>query len=156
MRSAARADDYRIPSYPYLLDRARPACRSTAGSRTHARAPTAQSLGGSYIFDGGFVGVAVTQNNALYRIPGIDGDGPSARASMRAQTKVTGKGEYRPQAGGIDAVRFWFGHTDYKHNEIGLPTRDPATDGVRQTFTNKEQEGRVEVQLSRSTCASRR
>ena len=38
--------------------------------------------------------------------------------------------------------------TDYKHNEIGLadPT-DLSTDGVRQTFTNKEQEGRVEMQI---------
>ena len=45
-------------------------------------------------------------------------------------------------------MRFWFGATDYKHNEIGLADpADPSTDGVRQTFTNKEQEGRVEVQL---------
>ena len=39
--------------------------------------------------------------------------------------------------------------TDYRHNEIGLA--DPAdlsTLGVRQTFTNKEQEGRVEVQMT--------
>ena len=49
----------------------------------------------------------------------------------------------------VDAIRFWGGTTDYKHNEIGLanPT-DPATDGVRQTFTNKEQEGRIEAQLA--------
>ena len=51
-------------------------------------------------------------------------------------------------AGGIDAVRFWYGFTDYRHNELGLADPlDPATDGVRQTFTNKEHEGRVEVQL---------
>ena len=61
------------------------------------------------------------------------------------QTKVTSQGEYRPRAGGVDAVRFWFGHTDYKHNELG---QRGGFDGVQQTFTNKEQEGRVEVQLT--------
>ena len=36
----------------------------------------------------------------------------------------------------------------YKHNEIGLadPT-DLSSTGVRQTFTNKEQEGRLEITL---------
>jgi iron complex outermembrane receptor protein len=52
-------------------------------------------------------------------------------------------------AGGVDAVRFWFGAIDYHHNEIGLlDPADLSTDGVRQTFTNKEQEGRIEVQFS--------
>ena len=64
------------------------------------------------------------------------------------ETKVTAKGEYRPMAGGIDAVRFWFGATDYKHNEIGLADdTNPLSDGVRQVFTDREQEARVEVQL---------
>ncbi len=45
-------------------------------------------------------------------------------------------------------IRFWGGVTDYKHNEIGLADPfDLGSDGVRQTFTNKEQEGRVEVTL---------
>ena len=49
----------------------------------------------------------------------------------------------------IDAVRFWGGVTDYKHNELGLADdTNPASDGIQQTFTNKEQEGRVEAQLS--------
>ena len=64
------------------------------------------------------------------------------------QTKVTAKGEYRPDAAAIEAVRFWAGATDYRHNEIGLAdVDDPGSLGVRQTFTNKEQEGRVEVQM---------
>ena len=49
----------------------------------------------------------------------------------------------------VDAIRFWLGATDYRHNEIGLADPgDPSTDGVRQTFTNREQEGRLEVQLA--------
>ena len=68
--------------------------------------------------------------------------------STAHQTKFTAKGEYRPDAAAIDAVRFWAGATDYHHNEIGLADpADPSTVGIRQTFTNKEQEGRLEVQM---------
>src|SRR4029079_18686265 len=90
----------------------------------------------------------ITQNDTLYRIPGIDGADHQTRIDAH-QTKFTAKGEYRPDAAAIDAVRFWAGATDYKHNEIGLA--DPAdlfSTGVRQTFTNREQEGRVEVQMA--------
>ena len=138
------ASDYRIPSYPYLFDPA----RSFNGRQPNSFARTnSESVGASYIFNEGFIGAAVTQNNALYGIPGIDGEDHRTRIDAR-ETKFTSKGEYRPMAGGIDAVRFWFGATDYKHNEIGLlDPADQSTDGVRQTFTNKEQEGRIEVQL---------
>ena len=138
------ASDYHIPSYPYLFDQSRPfnGVQPNSGVRIGA-----ESIGASYIFDKGFIGVAVTQNDALYHIPGIDGADHGTRIDAH-ETKVTSKGEYRPQAGGIDAIRFWFGATDYRHNEIGLlDPADPSTDGVRQTFTNQEQEGRVEVQL---------
>jgi iron complex outermembrane receptor protein len=48
----------------------------------------------------------------------------------------------------IDAVRFWTSATDYHHNEIGLADpNDPSSLGIRQSFTNREQEGRMEVQL---------
>jgi iron complex outermembrane receptor protein len=138
------ADDYRVPRSPYRFDPARP----FTGTQANAAVRTdGASAGASYIFNEGFVGAAVTQNNALYGIPGIDGEDHRTRIDAR-ETKVTAKGEYRPMAGGVDAIRFWLGATDYRHNEIGLA--DPAdlsTDGVRQTFTNKEREGRVEVQL---------
>lgn len=139
-----KADDYRIPSYPYLFVPGLPFNGRQPNSA--ARADT-ESAGASYIFIDGFVGFAVTQNNALYGTPGVDGAEHRTRIDAH-ETKLTSKGEYRPQAGGVDAVRFWFGATDYKHNELGLADpRDPLSDGVRQTFTNKEQEGRVEVQL---------
>lgn len=136
--------DYYIPGYPYRFDNTRP-----VGSRQPNSASQADgaSIGGSYFFTGGYIGAAITQNDSLYHIPGIDGADHQTRIDAH-QTKVTMKGEYRPDAAAIDAVRFWAGATDYRHNEIGLA--DPAdltTDGVRQTFTNKEQEVRVEVQL---------
>jgi len=139
-----KAGDYRIPGYPYLFESGRP----FNGKQPNSSARTESgSIGASYILDQGFIGAAVTQNNALYRIPGIDGEDHRTRIDAR-ETKVTSKGEYRPQADGIDAARFWYGYTDYKHNELGLADPlDAASDGVRQTFTNNEHDGRFELQL---------
>lgn len=136
---------YRIPAYPYLND----PTRAFNGRQPNSAARTyGESLGGSYFFDGGYAGLAVSQINSLYHIPGIDGEDHNTRIDMR-QTKITGKGEFRPQSAAIDAIRFWLGASDYKHNEIGfLNAGDPSSDGVRQTFTNKEQEARVEMQLA--------
>jgi iron complex outermembrane receptor protein len=138
------ASDYSIPSYPYLFDHTRPVNGRQPNSAMQA---DGASIGGSYIFSGGFIGAAITQNDSLYHIPGIDGADHQTRIDAH-QTKITMKGEYRPDAAAIDAVRFWAGATDYRHNEIGLADpADPFSDGVRQTFTNKEQEARVEVQM---------
>src|SRR4051794_29929970 len=137
-----KSSDYNIPGYPYLFDQARPVNGRQPNSAAQA---DGASIGGSYIFHGGFIGAAITQNDSLYRIPGIDGADHQTRIDA-PQTKFTAKGEYRPDAAAIEAVRFWAGATDYKHNEVGLADpADPSTLGVRQIFTNKEQEGRLEV-----------
>ena len=139
-----KTSDYNIPSYPYLFDQTRPVNGRQPNSATQS---DGGSLGGSYIFQDGFIGAAVTQNDTLYRIPGIDGADHQTRIDGH-QTKFTAKGEYHPHGDAIDAVRFWVGAADYHHDEIGLADpADPSTVGVRQTFTNKEQEGRLEVQL---------
>jgi iron complex outermembrane recepter protein len=148
------AQDYRIPSYPYLVP-PDPAVnpRATQPDAFNGKQPNSAlhfeggAVGGSYVFENGFMGVAVIQDQGVYHIPGIDGEDHATRIDAR-QTKVLSKGEYRAQSGAVDTVRFWLGATDYKHNELGLA--DPAdvfSDGIRQTFTNKEQEGRVEVTL---------
>jgi iron complex outermembrane recepter protein len=140
-----KAGDYSIPSYPYLFDQTRIVNGKQPNSASQS---DGASVGGSYIFHGGFIGAAVTQTDSLYRIPGIDGADHQTRIDAH-QTKFSAKGEYRPDATAIDAIRFWAAATDYKHNEIGLADpADPATLGVRQTFTNKEQEARVEVQMA--------
>lgn len=139
------SDDYRIPSSPYRFDPSRPFNGTQPNSAARSNG---QSVGGSYLFNGGFVGASVSQFNSLYHIPGIDGEEHNTRIDMK-QTKINSRGEYRPDSPWIDSVRFWFGHSDYKHNELGFATPDDATtDGIRQTFTNKEQEGRFEVQLA--------
>jgi iron complex outermembrane receptor protein len=149
-----QADDYRVPRYPYLVppDPA-DAPRATQPGQFNGRQPNSAlrtngwSMGGSYLFDGGFAGIAVMQNNALYHIPGIDGENHNTRIDAN-QTKVLSKGEWRPEVEYIDVIRFWGGVTDYKHSEIGLADPlDLGSDGVRQIFTNKEQEGRLEVTL---------
>jgi len=149
-----QTENYRVPSYPYLVapDPAELPFATQPGS-FNGRQPNSGtqsnefSVGGSYLFFGGFAGIAYTQNNNLYAIPGTDGEGHGTRIAAR-QDKVTGKGEYRPSASGIDAIRYWWGYTNYKHDEIGFAdAADPATDGIRQTFTNQDLEGRAEVQL---------
>lgn len=140
-----RSSDYNIPSYPYLFVPDQPFNGRQPNSAAQANGA---SIGGSYIFHGGFIGAALTQNNTLYRIPGIESSEVQSRIDAR-QTKLTAKGEYRPDAAAIEAVRFWAGGTDYKHNEVAFAdAADPLSLGVRQTFTNREQEGRVEVQFA--------
>jgi iron complex outermembrane receptor protein len=139
-----QTSDYGIPGYPYLADQTRPVNGRQPNSATRS---DGASIGGSYIFQGGFIGAAITQNDSLYHVPGIDGADHNTRIDGH-QTKINVKGEYRPDAAAIDTIRLWAGATDYRHNEIGLlDPANPTTDGVRQTFTNREQELRTEVQL---------
>src|SRR3989440_5466458 len=121
-----KTSDYNIPSYPYLTDPTKPFNGRQPNSAAQA---DGASIGGSYIFDGGFIGAAITQTDALYHIPGIDGADHLTRIDAH-QTKFTTKGEYRPDAAAIEAVRFWAGAVNYKHNEIGLAdTADLTTLG---------------------------
>ena len=147
------SQDYRIPSYPYLPPpNPADAPNATQPGNFNGRQPnsSAQSngaaVGASYIFNEGFFGLALTQNDALYHIPGVDGQNSDTRIDAH-QTKLISKGEWRSPSPVIDSIRFWGGITDYKHNELGLADdTNPASDGVRQIFTNKEQEARVEAQ----------
>jgi iron complex outermembrane receptor protein len=138
-----RADDYRIPSYPYLSP-PDPAPLVFGRQPNSAMRSDGQAVGGSYVFDQGFFGVAVSQFNSFYRIPGIEAAETNTRIDLH-QTKVTSRGEFRPLGSAVYAVRFWGGITDYKHDELA---NEGGFDGVQQSFTNKSQEGRVEVQLA--------
>jgi iron complex outermembrane receptor protein len=134
--------NYRIPGYPYLFPEP-PAPRVNGYQPNSAARANGQSVGGSYLFDGGFVGIAVSRFASLYRIPGLEATRTNTRIDME-QTKVTSKGEYRPQSSAIDAVRFWLGASDYKHDELA---NEGGFDGVHQTFRNRAQEGRFEAQF---------
>ena len=137
-----RGSDYLIPGYPYLYPPDPPP--PVFGRQPNSSMRSAGgSAGASYFFDGGFVGVAVTQFNTRYHMPGIEPSETGSHIELR-QTRVTTKGEFRPQSAYIEAVRFWAGLTDYKHHELA---NEGGFDGVQQTFTNKDLEARVETQL---------
>jgi iron complex outermembrane receptor protein len=122
-----RAGDYRIPG----------------GVQANTRLQTeGQSVGGSYIFDGGFIGTAIQHITSLYHIPGVIDAQQNSRIDME-QTKWTSKGEWRAPTDGIDAVRFTLGMSNYKHNELGLDTN--GVDTLKNVIKNREIEGRFEL-----------
>jgi iron complex outermembrane recepter protein len=100
------------------------------------------SVGSSYVGKDGFIGIAFTNFNSLYGIPGADAVDERVRIDMQ-QNKIQSKGEWRVRDFGIEAIRYWFGSSDYEHAEIALGS---GVAEIGSLFTNKENEGRVEVQ----------
>lgn len=99
------------------------------------------AVGGSYLFDRGFVGLSFQDTAMTYFIPGIESARVKNHIDLR-QTKWASRGEWRIGESGIDTVRYWLGYTDYKHNEIN-GVGAAALIGSR--FKNRELESRVEV-----------
>ncbi len=101
------------------------------------------ALGGSYVFKDGFLGLAFTSFNSTYFIPGIAAAEEKNHIVLN-QTRLMSKGEWRINDMGLEAIRFSFGATDYKHNEVdGLG----AAAVIGSTFLNTLYEARVEAQL---------
>ena len=100
------------------------------------------SVGTSLVGREGFIGVSFTRFNSLYGIPGADALAERVRIDL-TQNKFQSRGEWRVRDFGIEAIRYWFGHSDYAHDEIGFATGSPE---VGSRFLNKENEGRIEVQ----------
>lgn len=124
------------------------------------------SLGMSRIWNDGFLGISIGRVTSLYGVPGEEAEeGVDPRIDL-VQDKLHVRGEWRPQAMGIDAVRFWFGASDYEHKELARHAHhdDDEHDEeehhdeehgdetvpfeVGSRFTNREQEGRLEIQHS--------
>jgi iron complex outermembrane receptor protein len=138
-----RGSDYFIPSYPYLFpsDPAPPFNGKQPNSSFHSEG---QAVGGSYLFDCGYVGAAISRFSTLYHIPTMEGAATNGRIALE-QVKYTSKGEFRPQTSAIDVVRFWAGAVDYHHDELGVG--DDGIDGIRATFNNHAQEAKAEIQF---------
>jgi iron complex outermembrane recepter protein len=137
------AGDYYIPSYPYLFPNqpALPFNGKQPNSGMHAEG---EAVGGSYLFDGGYIGAAVSHFTTLYHVPTMDGATSGTRIQLE-QVRYTGRGEFRPQSSAIDVVRFWLGAVEYRHDEIGLG--DNGVDGIQATFNNHAQEAKTEVKF---------
>ncbi|WP_291174017.1 TonB-dependent receptor [Hyphomicrobium sp.] len=105
------------------------------------------SVGASLIGSDGFIGVAFARVESLYGIPGEEAEeGVLPRIDL-VQDKVLAKGEWRVRDFGMDAIRFWFGASDYAHDELAIHDPDHEDEfEVGSRFTNKEQEARVEIQ----------
>jgi iron complex outermembrane recepter protein len=100
------------------------------------------AFGTSYVSKNGYVGVAFSQFNSLYGIPGESALVERSRIDLK-QDKIQSRGEWRVGEYGVEAIRFWFGSTWYAHDEITFAS-GPAEVGSR--FINRQTEGRVEVQ----------
>lgn len=134
--------NYLIPDYPYLYPPEPPPPVFGRQPNSSYRAGGG-AIGGSVVGDNGYVGLAITQYDSLYRIPGIEPAETGARIHLQ-QTKVFGKSEIRADDGPIESLHLWGGVVDYKNRELADQN---GYDGVQQTFANKSQEGRAELQF---------
>ena len=81
------ASDYRIPAYPYLLIPDGEDAPAVNGRQPNsAQRSNGQAIGGSYIFNGGFVGVAVSHFESAYRVPGLESAATATNLDI-AQTR---------------------------------------------------------------------
>lgn len=100
-----------------------------------------QAVGGSYIFDSGFMGLSFQNTAMTYFIPGADSALTKNHISLRQQ-KWSGRGEFRIGEAGVDTIRYWVGYSTYKHEEADGLGLDRI---VGSTFLNRELESRVEI-----------
>lgn len=100
------------------------------------------AIGFSYIFDGGYIGAALSHFGSFYHVPGGEAEERRVRIDL-AQTKLTTKGEVNINSHFIQTIRFWAGATVYKHHEIA---REGGVDEIKSTFKNRQITTRVEIQ----------
>ncbi|MGS0498384.1 TonB-dependent receptor [Pseudoalteromonas sp. S1727] len=105
------------------------------------------TVGASYLFDQGYVGMAVEQFNRQYGIPGHTHGGEEEHSEEEAvfadldQTKVQLLAEYNFDNEWLNKINLRVGHTDYEHAEI-------EHGAVGTTFKNETNEFRVDVMHS--------
>lgn len=117
------------------------------------------ALGASIIGSDGFFGVSYSRIESTYGIPGEEAEEGVDPYIDLVQDRVMAHGEWRVRGSGIDAVRFWFGASDYRHNEWAKHDHGHEDDDdhdhdhehevdfeVHSRFKNKEQEARLEIQ----------
>ncbi len=123
-----RSEDYRIPDGSRQLN---------TWVNTHGHA-----IGGSFVSDNGFIGVALSRYLSRYGIPGKEAVANQINIDLD-QANVHSRGELRLDGGFISTIRYWYGATQYQHDELGS---EHGLDGILSTFKNRQQEGRVEFQ----------
>ena len=102
------------------------------------------ALGGSFVGRDGFAGVSYSRYSSLYGIPGGEQQEKRTRIDLERE-QIQSRGEWRPGSFGVEAVRYWLGHTRYGHNEVSFNEIE-GRDEIGSRFTNRETEGRLEIQ----------
>lgn len=127
------SNDYETPMAPDIDDPDGEHVVENSNEESHGF-----TLGTSYLFDQGYVGLAVERFEREYGVPGHShGDDSSVFADLE-QTKYQLLGEYNFTNDFLQSVHFRAGYTDYEHAEVesGL---------VGTTFSNETEELRVEL-----------
>ncbi|MBU2978137.1 TonB-dependent receptor [Alteromonas sp. C1M14] len=133
------SDDYDTPVAPDIDDP--DGAHTVANSAEESHGFT---LGTSYLFEEGYIGVAVEQFDREYGIPGHshgdegDLDEDEQVYADLEQTKVQLLGEYNIDSEWLRKIQFKAGYTDYEHAEIELGA-------VGTLFENTTNEVRVEL-----------
>lgn len=92
------------------------------------------SLGSSYIWDTGFLGLSYSRTASVYGVP--NGEDPPVHIDLK-QDRVDLMGEQNGNMGPFEKAKLRFGWADYKHTEFD-------GDAPGTIFLNKGFEGRVE------------
>ncbi|MCK1641752.1 TonB-dependent receptor [Bradyrhizobium sp. 157] len=136
--------DYSVPSYPYLVPPI-PAPAFNGKQPNSASQSAGAAVGGSWLFDGGYAGIAVSRFTSDYHVPGI-ATADARQHNDLEQTKISSKGEYRPDASVLAAIRYWTGYSEYRHDETVLATT--GFQEITATFKNRQTEGKLEFELA--------
>lgn len=101
------------------------------------------TLGTSYLFDNGYVGVAVSQRDSEYGIPGAahNHDPLHPEEVVRIdleKTRVDLRGDLHREQGALETLRWFVTHSDYEHQEL-------EGDEVGTRWRNDSWEGRLEM-----------
>lgn len=109
-------------------------------SDTEAQAVT---LGASYLFGRGFIGIAVSDMDNEYGIPpGAHAHDPMAEEEAvridARQTRVDLRGDYHFDHSALESLRWFLTHSDYRHDEL-----EGAEVGTR--WRKDSREGRLEL-----------
>ncbi|MCF2828191.1 MULTISPECIES: TonB-dependent receptor [unclassified Pseudoalteromonas] len=141
------SNDYEVPVPAEIHEHSE---RNNSGEHHYKVANSAEesngfTVGSSYLFDQGYVGVAVEKFNRKYGIPGhTHGDEEAHHEAEEqvfadlAQTKVQLLSEYKFNKGWLDKVNVRAGFTEYEHAEVehGM---------VGTTFKNDTNELKVDL-----------
>ncbi len=130
----AYADSFERNSKDYNTPLGRQA-NSAAQANGHA-------VGGSFVGRDGYMGLSFSRYASLYGVPGGEAAEKRVRIDLE-RTQLQSRGAWRPGSFGVEAVRYWLGHTRYGHSEIASHDDE---DEIGSRFSNRETEGRVEVQ----------